>query len=74
VPQLAAEDRVACFSRGTRRYLVWTTDIGMMLAVVTGTGSPGAREQRAAENAVTDEHVRLTHENNCRNGTMSHSR
>lgn len=42
VPQLAAMGRLACFSRGARRYLVWTTDIGRMLAVVTGTGSPGA--------------------------------
>jgi hypothetical protein len=42
VPQLAAMGRLACFSRGTRRYLVWTTDIGRMLAVVTGNGSPGA--------------------------------
>jgi hypothetical protein len=40
VPQLSAMGRLACFSRGTSRYLVWTTDVGRMLAVVTGTGSP----------------------------------
>jgi hypothetical protein len=42
VPQLSAMGRLACFSRGTRRYLVWTADVGRMLAVVTGTGSPRA--------------------------------
>jgi hypothetical protein len=42
VPQLFAMGRLACFSHGTRRYLVWTTDVGRMLAVLTGTGSTGA--------------------------------
>jgi hypothetical protein len=40
VPQLSAMGRLACFSQGKSQYLVWTTDIGRMLAVVTGTGSP----------------------------------
>jgi hypothetical protein len=42
VPQLSAMGRLACFSQGNWQYLVWTTDVGRMLAVVTGTGSPGA--------------------------------
>jgi hypothetical protein len=41
VPQLSAMGRLACFSHGRSQYLVWTTDVGRMLAVVTGTGSPG---------------------------------
>jgi hypothetical protein len=41
VPQLSAMGRLACFSQGSARYLVWTTDVGKMLAVVTGAGSPG---------------------------------
>ena len=40
VPQLSAMGRLACFSQGRWQYLVWTTDVGRMLAVVTGTGSP----------------------------------
>ena len=40
VPQLSAMGRLACFSHGRWQYLVWTTDVGRMLAVVTGTGSP----------------------------------
>ena len=40
VPQLSAMGRLACFAQGTWQYLVWTTDVGRMLAVVTGTGSP----------------------------------
>jgi hypothetical protein len=40
VPQLSAMGRLACFSNGKWRYLVWTTDVGRMLAVVTGTGLP----------------------------------
>jgi hypothetical protein len=41
VPQLSAMGRLACFSHGSLHYLVWTTDVGRMLAVVTGSGSPG---------------------------------
>jgi hypothetical protein len=41
VPQLSAMGRLACFSQGKWQYLVWTTDVGRMLAVVSGTGSPG---------------------------------
>lgn len=40
VPQLSAMGRLACFARDDRQYLVWTTDVGRMLAVVTATGSP----------------------------------
>jgi hypothetical protein len=40
VPQLSAMGRLACFAQGKSQYLVWTTDVGRMLAVVTGTGSP----------------------------------
>ncbi len=40
VPQLSAMGRLACFSQGQSQYLVWTTDVGRMLAVATGTGSP----------------------------------
>jgi serine/threonine protein kinase len=40
VPQLSAMGRLACFSQGNWQYLVWTTDVGRMLAVATGTGSP----------------------------------
>jgi len=39
VPQLSAMGRLACFSQGKSQYLVWTADVGRMLAVVTGTGS-----------------------------------
>jgi hypothetical protein len=42
VPQLSAMGRLACFSHGNGQYLVWTTDVGRMLAVVSGTGSPSA--------------------------------
>jgi hypothetical protein len=42
VPQLSAMGRLACFAQGRSQYLVWTTDVGRMLAVVTGAGSPGA--------------------------------
>ncbi len=41
VPQLSAMGRLACFSQGQWQYLVWTTDVGRMLAVATATGSPG---------------------------------
>jgi hypothetical protein len=33
--------RLACFMSGGKPYLVWTTDVGRMLAVVSGTGYPG---------------------------------
>jgi hypothetical protein len=42
VPQLSAMGRLACFTSGGKPYLVWTTDVGRMLAVVSGSGSPGA--------------------------------
>jgi hypothetical protein len=40
IPQLAAMGRMACFKvGGTSQDIVWTTDVGMMLAVAQGTGS-----------------------------------
>jgi serine/threonine-protein kinase len=42
VPQLDAMGRLACFASGKSEDLLWTTGVGQMLAVATGTGSPGA--------------------------------
>jgi Protein kinase domain len=42
VPQLDAMGRLACFSAGRSRDLVWTTGVGKMLAVATGSGSASA--------------------------------
>ena len=42
VPQLDAMGRLACFASGKSKDLVWTTGVGQMLAVATGTGSPAA--------------------------------
>ena len=42
VPQLDAMGRLACFASGKSEDLVWTTGVGQMLAVATGTGSPAA--------------------------------
>jgi hypothetical protein len=42
VPQLDAMGRLACFASGKSEDLVWTTGVGKMLAVATGTGSPAA--------------------------------
>jgi hypothetical protein len=42
VPQLDAMGRLACFSAGRSRDLVWTTGVGKMLAVATGSGAAGA--------------------------------
>lgn len=40
--QVDAMGRQACFMSGGRPYLVWTTDVGRMLAVAQGTGSMSA--------------------------------
>ena len=40
VPQLDAMGRLACFASGKSEDLVWTTGVGKMLAVATGSGSP----------------------------------
>jgi hypothetical protein len=42
VPQLDAMGRLACFAHGNSEDLVWTTGVGKMLAVATGSGSPTA--------------------------------
>jgi len=42
VAQLNAMGRLACFASGKSLDLVWTTGVGKMLAVATGTGSPAA--------------------------------
>jgi serine/threonine protein kinase len=42
VPQLDAMGRLACFAHGNSEDLVWTTGVGKMLAVATGSGSPAA--------------------------------
>jgi hypothetical protein len=42
VPQLDAMGRLACFASGRSQDLVWTTGVGKMLAVATGTGSAAA--------------------------------
>jgi hypothetical protein len=40
--QVQAMGRQACFLSGGKPYLVWTTDVGGMLAVAQGTGSTSA--------------------------------
>jgi serine/threonine protein kinase len=40
--QVQAMGRQACFMSGGKPYLVWTTDVGGMLAVAQGTGSMSA--------------------------------
>ncbi|HEY7276375.1 MAG TPA: serine/threonine-protein kinase [Trebonia sp.] len=40
--QVNAMGRQACFMSGGKPYLVWTTDVGNMLAVAQGTGSMSA--------------------------------
>jgi serine/threonine-protein kinase len=40
--QVDAMGRQACFTSGGKPYLVWTTDVGKMLAVAQGTGSMSA--------------------------------
>ncbi len=40
--QVDAMGRQACFMSGGKPYLVWTTDVGNMLAVAQGTGSMSA--------------------------------
>ncbi len=40
--QVNAMGRQACFMSGRKPYLVWTTDVGNMLAVAQGTGSMSA--------------------------------
>jgi Protein kinase domain len=49
VPQLDAMGRLACFAQGKSLDLVWTTGVGKMLAVATGTGSPSGVYQWWAE-------------------------
>jgi serine/threonine-protein kinase len=39
VLQLDAMGRLACFTTGSSHDLVWTTDVGHMLAIASGTGS-----------------------------------
>jgi hypothetical protein len=42
VPQLDVMGKLACFASGKSQDLVWTTGVGKMLAVATGSGTGGA--------------------------------